>query len=154
MLKNIFFIVLFTLTVGCGYEAIYSKKNIILSSDFSINKIISDGDRGLNIKIERKLKNYSNPEKKKKYTIKVKSETLKTIIGKDLKGDPTIYRIDVKVDIIAESKGNKEINMQFNKSFKYNNNQDKFELKRSEDEIKNNLVETIIQDLIFRLVSL
>ena len=41
----------------------------------------------------------------------------------------------------------------FNENFKYNNNKDKFEMKRYEKEIKYNLTETITNNLIIKLSS-
>tara|TARA_B100000787_G_scaffold129331_1_gene98214 strand:+ start:856 stop:1323 length:468 start_codon:yes stop_codon:yes gene_type:complete len=153
MIKNFILLVLFTFTLSCGFEAVYSKKNIIKNRDFSISKITTSGDRNLNIKIERKFKNYSSEGKDKIYTLKIISETLKTVIAKNAKGDATIYKLNINVNILANNQNNEELNIQFSKNFKYNNNEDKIELKRYEEEIKENLADSITQDLIFRLAN-
>jgi hypothetical protein len=153
MIKSFILLVLFTFTLSCGYERVYSKKNIIKNSNFSISKIITSGDRNLNIKIERKLKNYSDKNKNKIYTLKITSEVLRTVIAKNTKGDATIYKLNIIVNILANNQDNKESKIQFTKNFKYDNNQDKIELKRYEEEIKENLVDSIVQDLIFRLTK-
>ena len=154
MIKSFILLVLFTFTLSCGYEPIYSKKNINKNNNFSISKIITSGDRNLNIKIERKLKNYSDKNKNKIYTLKIKSEVLRTVIAKNTKGDATIYKLSIIVNILANNQDNKESKIQFTKNFKYDNNEDKIELKRYEDEIKENLVDSITQDLIFRLTNI
>ena len=153
MIKNFILLVLFTFTLSCGYEAVYSKKNIIKNRDFSINKITTSGDRDLNIKIERKFKNYSGEDKNKIYTLNIISETLKTVIAKNAKGDATIYKLNINVNILANNQNKEELNIQFSKNFKYSNNEDKIELKRYEEEIKENLADSITQDLIFRLTN-
>ena len=153
MIKSFILLVLFTFILSCGYEPIYSKKQIIKNSDFSISKIITSGDRNLNIKIERKLKNYSDKNKNKIYTLKITSEVLRTVIAKNTKGDATIYKLNIIVNILANNQDNKESKIQFTKNFKYDNNEDKIELKRYEEEIKENLVDSITQDLIFRLTN-
>ena len=153
MIKSFILLVLFTFILSCGYEPIYSKKTIIKNSDFSISKIITSGDRNLNIKIERKLKNYSDKNKNKIYTLRITSEVLRTVIAKNTKGDATIYKLNIIVNIMANNQDNKESKIQFTKNFKYDNNEDKIELKRYEEEIKENLVDSITQDLIFRLTN-
>ena len=153
MIKSFILLVLFTFTLSCGYERVYSKKNIIKNSNFSISKIITSGDRNLNIKIERKLKKYSDKDKNKIYTLKITSEVLRTVIAKNTRGDATIYKLIIIVNILANNQDNKESKIQFTKNFKYDNNVDKIELKRYEEEIKENLVDSIVQDLIFRLTK-
>ena len=154
MIKSFILLVLFTFTLSCGYEPIYSKKNIIKNTDFSISKIVTSGDRNLNIKIERKLKKYSDKDKNKIYTLKITSEVLRTVIAKNTRGDATIYKLIIIVNILANNQDNKESKIQFTKNFKYDNNEDKIELKRYEEEIKENLVDSITQDLIFRLTNI
>ena len=153
MIKNFILLVLFTFTLSCGYEAMYSKKNVIKNSDFSISKIITSGDRNLNIKIERKLINYTAEDKSKIYALKITSEVLKAVIAKNSRGDATIYKLNISVNILANNQDNEESNIQFSRNFKYDNNEDKIELKRYEEEIKENLADSIAQDLIFRLSS-
>ena len=153
MIKRIILIVIFTLTTGCGYEAIYSKKNRIKDIDFSINKINFEGNRELNIIIKRKLSNYSNKNNGKKYNLFVRSETIRSVVANDTKGDPSIFKITATI-FARSADENSEINeMRFVESFKYNNNTDKFELKRYEREVNNNLAKTIIEDLISKLAG-
>tara|TARA_B100000780_G_scaffold271400_1_gene232293 strand:- start:690 stop:1154 length:465 start_codon:yes stop_codon:yes gene_type:complete len=153
MLKNFILLILFTFTVGCGYEAVYSKKYIIKNSNFSVGKVVSSGDRTLNIKIERRLKNYSGIKRDKIYALDITSESLRTVIAKNIKGDPEIYKLDININVMAVDQNKKETMMRFSKSFKYNNSDDKIELKTNEEEIKNNLAESITRDLVSRLAN-
>ena len=103
--------------------------------------------------LQVKLKKYSDKDKNKIYTLKITSEVLRTVIAKNTRGDATIYKLIIIVNILANNQDNKESKIQFTKNFKYNNNDDKIELKRYEEEIKENLVDSITQDLIFRLTN-
>tara|TARA_B110000967_G_scaffold80229_1_gene83009 strand:+ start:1096 stop:1560 length:465 start_codon:yes stop_codon:yes gene_type:complete len=151
MLKNYLSIILFIFTASCGYEAIYSKKNRIINADFSITEIYLNGDRNLNIQIKKRLNNYNRIGKARNYILNIKTRVNKIIVAKDSKGDPSIYELQVAVVVTTKTEDNKNIEIQFNESFKYNNIQDKFELAQSENEIKNNLAETIVRRLISEL---
>ena len=153
MLKNYLIIILFIFTTSCGYEAIYSKKNRLINTDFSITKVYLNGDRDLNIQIKKGLDNYNRVGKNKNYTLNITTESLRTIIANDSKGDPSIYKLQVIVIVSAKAEDNKNIKIELIENFKYNNIQDKFELERSEREIKNNLAETITRKLLSELIS-
>ncbi len=139
------------LTMSCGYEPTYSKKNRIDTGNISIGKMTFIGDREINIKIKEILSNYSNAKKEKNYTLQIESQSLKTTIGKDSKGDPSVFNLSIKTTI--QVKRGDSINSQiiFNEGLKYNNNKDKFEIKRLEREIKRNLAQTITNNLIIKL---
>ena len=58
MLKKKFALIFFLLLSSCGYEAIYSKKNII-NYNFSISNLTLMGEKDINLKIKEKLYNYT-----------------------------------------------------------------------------------------------
>ena len=58
MEKKIFTFILLIFLSSCGYEAIYSVKNI-KNYDFFISKLSFTGDREINLKIKQKLNNYT-----------------------------------------------------------------------------------------------
>ena len=157
MLRNFLIIILFMFTTSCGYEAIYSKENRIINTDFSITKIYFDGDRDLNIQIKKRLDNYNRIGKNKNFILNVSTESRRFIVAKDIKGDPSVYKLEINIFVTATTKddknNDKSIEIEFIESFKYNNIQDKFELARSEREIKNNLAETITRRLISDLLG-
>jgi len=137
--------------MSCGYEPLHSKKNRINGDNFSIGQINFIGDRQINIKIKEKLASYTNIKKDKHYTLEIESKSLKTTIAKDVKGDPSIFDLYVKIIVQLRRENNTDAKIIFNENFKYNNNEDKFELKRYEREIKHNLSETITNNLINKL---
>jgi len=151
MFKNTIFITLLLFTISCGYEAKYSKKNLAKDSNFSIGKVNYTGDREINIKIKEELSNFSSVEKERHFTLDINSEVLKVTIVKDAKGDPSIFNLNVKTTIEIKEKNINVTKFTLKENFKYNNNQDKFEVKRYEREIKKNLAEKISDDLINKL---
>ena len=153
MHRKILIIILLLFLTSCGYEAIHSKKNSA-TYDFSINEISFIGDRDINVKIKEILNNYTLTQKNKKFTLKITSKTEKVELAKDMSGNSTSFKkaITVNVEVFMENK--LKNNLQIIESFNYNNNNDKFELKRYEKEITNNLAETVSEKLIFRLSNI
>ena len=151
MLKNITIIALLIFITNCGYQAQYSKKNIINYNNFSIDRINFIGDRDVNIKIKERLSIYSNIKKDKNFTLEVNTEVLKTVIGKDIKGDPSLFNLEIKTIVLLKNQNNIETQILLIENNKYKNSEDKFEIKRNEKEIKINLAEKISSDLIYRM---
>ena len=150
MLKNSFIIFLCFFITSCGYEAMHSKKNRI-NYDFSISKLNFEGDRVVNLKMKERLNNYILNKKDKDYILKITSDIAKITLAKNLAGDPTKFKIKVSVNILVLNNAKVANNLIFVESFNYDNIADKFDLKRYERELKNNLAETITQKLVFEL---
>ena len=153
MQKKIFTYLLLLLLSSCGYEAIYSQKKNI-NNNFSINELNLIGDRDINLKIKQKLNNYTLIEKDKNFKLKVSSTSKKTIVAKNISGDSTIFKVTIIIDVEIIMKDNYTNNMQIVENFTYNNNLDKFDLKKYEREIKRNLAETATNNLISKLSSI
>ncbi|MDA8918223.1 hypothetical protein N9I08_00590 [Candidatus Pelagibacter sp.] len=153
MPKNYLLIILFIFTTSCGYEAVYSLKNRVINTDFSITEVSLNGDRDLNIQIKKRLDNYNKVEKSKNYILDIVTKAERIVIANDSKGDPSKYKLQVTIIIAAKTENINNIQIEFIESFNYNNITDKFELERSEREIKNNLAETITAKLISELMN-
>jgi len=149
MFKKILIPILLLFLSSCGYEAIHSKKNFIYY-DFSINKLTFAGDRKVNIKIKERLNNYTLNKKDKNFALKIFSDTEKVVLAKDIAGDPTSFKIIVKinVEVITTNKFN------IVESFNYNNINNKFDLEQYEREIIRNLAETAAEKLIYKLSNI
>ena len=147
--KKIILLLLLFLS-SCGYEAIYSKKN---SSNyvFSISDLSFVGDRTVNLKIKEKLSAFTQSKKDKDLIIRISSTSEKIILAKNTTGDATSFKnvISINADILMNNKF--KSNFIISESFNYNNISNKFNLKRYEEEIKNNLAETASDKLIFKL---
>jgi hypothetical protein len=150
MQKKIFSFLFLFLLSSCSYEAIYSKKKI-LNYDFSISEINFTGDREVNIKMKEKLNNYTINKKNKNFKVDILSFVTKAVSAKNISGDATSFKstVSIKVDLVMNNK--LKNNFSISESFNYNNNSNKFNLKTYEENIKNNLSETITEKLIFRL---
>ena len=144
----IFFLLLFL--SSCGYEALHSKKNS-MNYDYSISQLDLIGHREINLKIKQKLNNYTSTKKDKDFKLKISSTSERVILAKDTLGDPTTFQI--KITITVDVLNNYELKSNFTilEDFNYNNISDKFDLKRYEEEIQNNLAETATDKIIFRL---
>ena len=153
MEKKIFTFILLIFLSSCGYEAIYSVKNI-KNYDFSISKLSFIGDREINLKIKQKLNNYTQEIKDINFILKITSTSEKIILAKDAAGDSTSFKIETIVNIDVFNKEKLKSNFIITESFNYDNNSNKFELKNYEKEIKRNLADIITEKLIFKLANI
>ena len=147
--KKIILLFLFLLS-SCGYEAIHSKKNSINYS-FSVSELSFVGDRTVNLKIKEKLNNYTQNKKDKDFILKISSTSEKIILAKNIAGDATYFKNKVSINIEVLMNNKFESNFMIIESFNYNNISNKFNLKKYEKEIKNNLAEAATDKLIFKL---
>ena len=93
-LKKIIATLSFLLLLNCGYEPIYSKKQINNNYNFSINTINYIGDNKVNQILKNKLKKNLNKEKKStELNLNLNSRVEKTITSKDEKGNPKRFSI-------------------------------------------------------------
>ena len=153
MLKKIIIPLLLLLLSSCGYEAIYSKKNLS-SYDFSISELTFIGDRDVNIRIKRKINNYTLEKKNKSFALKISSDAEKIVLVKDAAGDPTSFKSTITVKIEVMMKNNFKNNLEIVESFTYNNNANKFDLKKYEREILSNLAEIVTEKLLDKLSNI
>ena len=153
MLKKNFAIILFFLLTSCGYEAIHSKKSSI-NYDFSVSELTFSGDRDVNLKIKEKINNYTLIKKDKNFSLEISSAKDKVVLAKDTAGDATSFRYTITVNIKVIMKNNFKNNLRLVESFNYNNDTNKFSLKKYEREIINNLAETIAEKLIYKLSNI
>jgi len=139
-LKKIIITLSFFLLLSCGYEPIYSKKQINNNYNFSINTINLIGDNKVNQILKKELKKNLNKEKTStEFNLNLNSRIVKTITSKDKKSNPKKFSIKIIINLeVFESKilkGEKN----FEKNFEYNNRSNKFDLKQYEKNITNNL---------------
>ena len=150
--KKIIFLLLILLS-SCGYEAIHSKKNSI-NYNFSVSELTFIGDRTVNLKIKEKLNNYTQGKEDKDFTLKISSSSENTILAKDTTGDTTTFKSIISINIEVLMNNKFKGNLTIIESFNYNNISNKFNLKKYEKEIKNNLAEAATDKLIFKLSNI
>ena len=153
MQKKIFKLLLLLFLTSCGYEAMHSKKNTI-NYNFSISEIDFSGNREINQKIKTILNNYTLDKKDKNFILKISSNSKRTTLSKDTQGNATNFEktIAMNVEVLMNDKFKSSFIIMEN--FNYNNNSNKFDLRKYEKEIKNNLTETAVDKLIFKLSNI
>ena len=143
-------IVLFTIflfTVNCvGYQPIFSSKDF----KYSFNEITYAENDKISKNISRKLINFS-PKNMEKINIKINSKDDEIILSKDSKGDPLIFEINIFTEIKIEFNNADNKILRFNEKFSFNNQSNKFDLKRYKDSIKENLTNKIFDEIILQL---
>ena len=154
-LKKIITTLSFLLLLSCGYEPIYSKKQINSNNNFSINSINLIGDSKINQILKNKLKRNLNKERKSiEFNLNLNSRVIKDVTSKDKKGDPITFSMKITINLeVFESeilKGEKN----FEEKFEYNNRENKFNLKQYEKNIKDNLISELSYKIIRYLNSL
>jgi len=145
-----FFFIYFFI-VSCGYQPIFSEKKV----NFEINNLIYDKNNKVDLEINKNLKKYKNLGNKNKILdLEISSKINKITTSLDDRGDPKSYRLEIEVKTIVK-KNNKLLDeKEFNKSQNYNNNTNKFDLKKYENLIKKNMVDKITEEIITYILSL
>jgi|TARA_B110000027_G_C15881963_1_gene195828 hypothetical protein len=151
--KKIIFLLLLLLLSSCGYNALHSKKNSVNYS-FSVSELSFIGDRRVNLKIKEKLSNYTQGKKDKDFKLKIYSTSEKIILAKNIAGDTTAFKSTISINIEVLMNNKLKNDLIILESFNYNNVSNKFNLKKYEEEIKNNLAETAADKLIFKLSNI
>ena len=151
MIKNkIFFFTILIFLTQCGYQTIYSNKNL----NFSVTEIKILNDQNIGRQIKNRLDALNNNTNADNFNLQIDSKFEKTSASKDKQGNPNVFNLSiyVKVNIISDS--GIEQSKVFSESINYNNSDNKFNLKRYEDSLKENLTEKIIENLLLYLQSI
>ncbi len=153
MFQKKIILLLLLLLSSCGYEAIYSKKNSE-NYVFSISDLNFVGDKTVNLKIKERLNNYAQGKKDKDFILRISSTSEKITLAKNTAGDATSFKNSISINVEVLMNNTLKSNFIILESFNYNNISNKFNLKKYEKEIKNNLAETASDKLIFKLSNI
>ena len=145
MIKKISLLILTLIILNnCGYTPIYSKKNY----NFEIKNIEMLGETTINKLLSNKLKVYkNNPEAKNSLSLIINSQSFKTTITKDKKGNPTQFSMSISVDVKVIDDSNNQIETTFSENSTYDNSDNKFDLRKYEDNLVKNMSEKIFSEL-------
>ena len=149
MIKKISFLCFILILINnCGYTPIYSKK----SQNFEINELNTYGIKKANKILSNKLKVYkNNPDANKSFNILINSKSSKTTISKDKKGNPSQFSIALNIDIEITDNFNNKIKRTFSENSTYDNSENKFDLRKYEDNLIKNMSEKIFSEIILLL---
>ena len=151
MIKNkIFFFTILVFLTQCGYQTIYSNKNL----NFSVTEIKILNDQNIGRQIKNRLDAMNNNTNADNFNLQIDSKFEKTTASKDKQGNPNVFNLSINVKINVTSEGGVEQSKVFSEAVNYNNSENKFNLKKYEDSLKENLTEKIIEDLLIYLQSI
>jgi len=154
-LKKIITTLSFLLLLSCGYEPIHSKKKINSNYNFSINTINYIGDGKANKILKNKLKKILENEKKStELNLNIDSRIEKVVTSKNKRGNPLGFLIKIIINLeVYEGKILKN-KRNFEEKFEYNNKSNKFDLRKYEKNIKDNLISKLSDEIIRYLNSI
>ena len=143
---------------SCGYSPIYKLNENI---NFKVTSITFEGDRIINNFLRSKFKKYKGIDSGEEFHIKVNTDYTKKPLSKDATGQTTVYQLQLNMFISVRkvNSANIEDFKEFNKEYGYNedfllkNDNDKFEEKSYENEIKQNMADNIYDKFILSLIS-
>ena len=152
MKKNkIFFFTILIFLSQCGYQTIYSNKNL----NFSVTQIKILNDQNIGRQIKNRLDFLTDRIKSDdNYYLEIDSKFEKTTASKDKQGNPKTFNLVVTVKVNLTSNNNLQETKVFSEGINYENNDNKFNLKRYEDSLKENLTGKIIDNLLIYLQSI
>ena len=149
-MKKIFLISIILFLNGCGYTPLYSSKD----SNYKVISLNKNVNNSLTNYVENSIQVISNENAKKSFNINFDYNENIIVILKNSKGDPTKNRLNVVIDLsLLDSNDNLIISKQFSESFEYNIDDNKFNLKQYEKNIKFNLIEDITQQILVFLAN-
>ena len=152
MNKIIFYFLPFLLLINsCGYQPIYTNKNI----NFSIKEINSINNNRLITLLKNNLNMYSDIENKdKNYLLNVETEKRIITTSKDTAGNPKTYLMEVIVKIEVQENYGEITKKNFVEKFNYNTQDNKFNQHQYEENIEENLIRKISENIVLYLSSI
>ena len=150
-MKKIVLVLIFLILNNCGFTPLYSSKN----SNYNVISIEKNTSNSLTNYIQNSISVLSNENSEKNFKINFNFVEDIAVILKDSKGDPKKNRLTITVDLSIFSEDQSLMSVkEFSESFEYNIQDNKFNLKQYEKNIKFNLVDDITQQILVFLASI
>ena len=149
MKKIIFTILIFLFASSCGYQPLVFK-----NVDLSIKLDELGGNSKINYIIKNRLKIYE--EKNNNYNLEIVDSNINKIVASmDTKGNPKSYQLSVELIINLKENTNIIIkDKNFIAKTNYNTISSKFDLKKYEENLIENLTEKISDEIILYIQTL
>ncbi len=130
--------------ISCGFTPIYSSKY----SNYKIISFEKNINNNLTNYIQDRVLMLSNDNAENVLKIDLSFSEDIIVILKDSKGDPKKNRLNINVDLkLFDVNDNLVLSQKFFENFEYNIDDNKFNLKQYEKNIKQNIVEEITQQI-------
>ena len=128
---------------ACGYEPLNKS---LPESNIKISKKTFSGDNQINRKIFNQI-NLKETQDELGFELKLNSNKIIDQVAKDKSGNVTKYKttITIVVELIENGKTIKK--RSFSKNFNYSNLSKKFELKKYQENVETNLINSIVRDI-------
>ena len=147
MMKRILILIFFCVS-SCGYKPLYSNKN---SNTYTFNELELVGDKDINRRIISAMSIKENKQNYNYQKITLKNNKKIIATSRDTKGQPDSYKMTVSLNIMITNDGKTLENRKIIEEFSYKNLDNKFDLSEYEINVKNNLTDRIIEELIIYL---
>ena len=141
--RNFIFIIFLIFISACGYEPINKS---LPESNIKISKKTFSGDSQINRELLSKI-NLKETKDELGYELKLNSNKIIDQVAKDKSGNVTKYKttIIIVIELIKNEKALKK--KSFSKNFNYSNLSNKFELKKYQEDVEMNLINSIATDI-------
>lgn len=147
-MKKILTIIFISLLLNsCGYKSILVNE----ASNFSIKEFKILNEEKTSKYIAKNLQEYKKIDGI--HSVTIESSYTRDISSKNKKGNPETFSMQLVVNISISSE-DKILKNSFKEVVNYNNKESKFKLKTFEENLKNNLLEKILQDIKIYMQSL
>ena len=134
--------------VGCSYQPIYLNKNI---KNFEFYKIETEGEKNINRQIINTIGFKENAIDDDLNNLSLNTYFVVEETSKNSKGQVQSYRSIITIDLKISKKEKVIIRKRFSEGFSYNNKENRFELIEYQNEIKENLLNKSIEEIILFL---
>tara|TARA_Y100000996_G_scaffold348187_1_gene286703 strand:+ start:1332 stop:1781 length:450 start_codon:yes stop_codon:yes gene_type:complete len=142
-MKQVVLILIFFIS-SCGYQPIYVKKNAEILEYSSISLI---GDAEINRKIINSLNIKETNFNSLKRELVLNSSFKVDETSKNSKGQVVSYRSTARVELKILENKELQIGKIIIRDFTYGNRDNKFDLVEYQNEVKNNLINEVIEDI-------
>jgi hypothetical protein len=146
-MKKVLIIFIFLLT-QCGYQPIYINKNL---ANLEFYKITLEGDTDINRKINGSLSLNENKLNTALNSLLINSKFEIKETSKNSKGQIESYKSQITLNLIISNKERIIDSKSFLKEAYYNVKDNKYDLVQYQNDIKKNLINDIIEDIILHM---
>jgi len=146
-MKKIFIICILFIS-SCNYQPIYLNKNL---KNFEFQKIFTEGDRDINKQIINSIGLKENRLNNNLNELLLTSELNIDETSKNSKGQVNSFRSKIIINLTISKEEDIILKKTFTEEFSYNNKDNKFELLQYQKEVRDILINKIVEEIILFL---